>query len=47
MISVTSLKNFKVYSPATPWPRDTGPPTLLGSNFESDLPEIDFRERLP
>ena len=33
---------FKVYFPPCPWPGPTGPPTLLGSNFESDLPDIDY-----
>lgn len=32
----------KVYFPPTPWAGHTGPPTLLGSNFSNDLPEIDF-----
>ncbi|MDR3645995.1 MAG: hypothetical protein P4L22_00455 [Candidatus Babeliales bacterium] len=36
------FKNFKVYFPHKPWAGHTGPPTLLGSNFESNLPEIDF-----
>lgn len=35
---------FKVYFPLSPWPVPTGPPTLLGSDFEPDLPEIDFNE---
>lgn len=35
---------FKVYFPITPWPVWTGPPTLLGSDFEHDLPDIDFNE---
>lgn len=38
------FKFFKVYFPLNPWPGDTGPPTLLGSNFESKLPEINFAE---
>lgn len=33
---------FKVYFPLSPWPVWTGPPTLLGSDFEQDLPEIDY-----
>jgi hypothetical protein len=33
---------FKVYFPPQPWVCDTGPPTLLGSDFEADLPDIDF-----
>ena len=36
--------NFKVYFPPKPWAGHTGPPTLLGSNFLSDLPEIDFNQ---
>jgi len=35
---------FKVYFPISPWPVWTGPPTLLGSDFEQDLPDIDFNE---
>ncbi|HLB52462.1 MAG: hypothetical protein A3E80_03080 [Chlamydiae bacterium RIFCSPHIGHO2_12_FULL_49_9] len=36
------FRSFKVYFPRQPWPGDTGPPTLLGSDFESDLPEVNF-----
>ena len=35
---------FKVYFPNQPWPCDTGPPTLVGSNFESALPDVNFAE---
>jgi hypothetical protein len=38
------FRYFKVYFPAIPWPVWTGPPTLLGSDVESDLPEIDFNK---
>lgn len=31
--------HFKVYFPIGPWP---GPPTLVGSYFDQDFPEIDF-----
>jgi len=37
-----SFKYFKVYFPPKPWPGHTGPPTLLGSNFESYIPDIDY-----
>lgn len=33
---------FKVYFPPKPWPGHSGPPTLLGSNLESNLPEVDY-----
>ncbi len=36
------FENFKVYYPLPPWPGSTGPPTLLGSNFETDMPDVDF-----
>jgi hypothetical protein len=36
------FRHSKVYYPLEPWVCDTGPPTLLGSDFEVDLPEIDF-----
>ena len=29
------FKIWKVYYPSHPWPAPTGPPTLVGSNFES------------
>lgn len=35
------IKYFQVYAPLKPWPLCNGPCTLLGSEFESDLPEID------
>lgn len=34
----------KVYFPLRPWPVWTGPPTLLGSDYEEKLPDIDFNE---
>lgn len=37
-----SFKFSKVYFPAKPWPAQSGPPTLLGSNFEDYIPEIDY-----
>ncbi len=37
-----TFHSFKVYFPPKPWPGHSGPPTLLGSNFESDLPSIDY-----
>lgn len=36
------FRYFKVYFPPPPWPVWTGPPTLLGSDVETDLPEIDL-----
>ena len=38
------FSSFKVYFPEAPWPAQSGPPTLLGSDFESELPEIDFSQ---
>lgn len=38
------FRYFKVYFPLCPWPVWTGPPTLLGSDFEENLPEINFNE---
>lgn len=35
-----------VYFPQQPWPGDTGPPTLLGSNFDSDFPTVDFSKKI-
>jgi len=37
-----TFRYFKVYFPPKPWPGHSGPPTLLGSNFESDFPDIDY-----
>lgn len=34
--------HFKVYFPAKPWPGPTGPPTMAGSNFTDDLPDIEY-----
>ena len=39
-----TFANFKVYFPAKPWAGQSGPPTLLGSNFFDDLPEVDFNK---
>lgn len=36
------VRYFKVYHPLKPWPFFTGPPTLLGSDFESNFPEINY-----
>lgn len=36
------FRYFRVYFPLRPWPVWTGPPTLLGSEFEEDLPDVDF-----
>lgn len=37
-----TFSNFKVYFPPKPWAGESGPPTLLGSNFEDTLIDIDF-----
>lgn len=37
-----TFRYFKLYFPLKPWPGRSGPPTLLASNFESDLPDIDY-----
>lgn len=36
------FSSFQVYFPNPPWPGFTGPPTLLGSNIESNLPAVDY-----
>ena len=36
------FSSFKVYYPLTPWPGHSGPPTLLGSNIISELPDVDY-----
>ena len=38
------FRYFRVYFPANPWPAVTGPPTLLGSDFESDFPDLDYND---
>lgn len=40
------FSRFRVYFPNQPWPGDSGPPTLLGSNFEESFPEVDFSQRI-
>ena len=40
------FSTFRVYFPNKPWPGGTGPPTLLGSNFEENFPEIDFSQKI-
>lgn len=35
-----TFSHFKVFFPLHPWPGASGPPTLLGSNFE-EVPDID------
>lgn len=37
-----TFRYFKVFFPPKPWPGHSGPPTLLCSNFESNLPDIDY-----
>jgi len=39
-----TFKYFKVFFPSKPWPGASGPPTLLGSNFESNIPDIDYNK---
>lgn len=34
--------HFKVYFPPKPWPCETGPPTLVGSQFEVPMPEVNW-----
>lgn len=34
------FKKYMVYFPEGRWPGRTGPPTLLGTNFEEEFPEI-------
>lgn len=38
----TYFSFFKVYFPPAPWAANTGPPTLVASNFESEFPEINY-----
>lgn len=40
------FSTFQVYFPNEPWPGDSGPPTLLGSNFEETFPEVDFSQTI-
>lgn len=35
---------FKVFFPPKPWAGPSGPPTMLGSNFVDELPDVDFGE---
>lgn len=37
-----TFSTFQVYFPPKPWAGPSGPPTLLGSNFEEEFPEICF-----
>jgi hypothetical protein len=36
------FQHFKLYFPLKPWPGPSGPPTLVGSNFTSVLPDVDY-----
>lgn len=38
------IKYFKVYFPPLPWAGETGPPTLVGSQYVQDLPDIDYSQ---
>lgn len=40
------FSTFRVYFPNQPWPGFSGPPTLLGSNIEKSLPEVDFSQSI-
>lgn len=40
------FSTFRVYFPNQPWPGDSGPPTLLGSNFEEKLPIVDYSKKI-
>lgn len=40
------FSTFQVYFPNEPWPGDSGPPTLLGSNFEEVFPLVDFSQSI-
>jgi len=40
------FSTFQVYFPNQPWPADTGPPTLLGSNFEKVFPTVDYSNKI-
>ncbi len=35
-----TFKHYKVYHPKRPWPGLTGPPTLVGSDFLNELPDL-------
>jgi len=41
-----TFSEFHVYFPNHPWPADTGPPTLLGSNFETVFPPVDYSKKI-
>ena len=36
----------QIYYPNKPWRVNTGPPTLLASNFESEFPPVDYSSRI-
>jgi hypothetical protein len=36
------FKNWKLYYPKKPWPCSTGPPTLVGSNKDLEIDEIEL-----
>lgn len=40
------FSTFQVYFPNHPWPANTGPPTLVGSNFEEEFPPVDFSQKI-
>jgi hypothetical protein len=39
-----TFSKFKVFFPSRPWAGSSGPPTLLGSNFVEDVPDVDFNK---
>lgn len=38
------ITNFKVYFPPHPWAAVTGPPTLVGSEFITQFPDVNFNK---
>ncbi len=40
------LTHSKTYFPNAPWVCETGPPTLLGSQFTNDFPKVDFSSEI-
>jgi hypothetical protein len=40
------FSTFHLYFPNQPWPAESGPPTLLGSNFEDVFPTVDYSKNI-
>jgi hypothetical protein len=38
------FRDYKIYYPLKPWRIHSGPPTLLGSDIDPHLPDIDFEQ---